>query len=280
MWETTQKLEALLRKPRSNTKPGESSATASPVDQKRDSELEKLPAEIRRQILSTSDLHGLRALVHASPIFHYQYLLDRKFLLAASIDVTLGTGSIDAHAVQELEVIDNGSNTADHVTRVLETWRINVRQRRSWRLNLADAFTEDEAVLMASYHLRTVVPVAQQFASAASDGRAAHMINLKDHELSSTEWQRFFRATYRFQLLCRVACSNSSGDASVNAVFLIDSLEAWEAEELCSFCEYAEGVYDKIFDRISVDVHPENPRFDNQTRPPTPDGAFEFHNSC
>lgn len=171
MRKATQKLKVLLCKPGRNTKQGESPGTTSSVDQKCDSELEKLLAEIRRQIISNSDLYGLRALIHASPIFHQQYLLDRKFLLAASIDVTLGNGSIDAHAVQKLE-IGNGSNTADHVTMVLETWRINVRQRLSWLLKLADAFTADEAISMASFNFRTVVPVAKPFASVAADGRA------------------------------------------------------------------------------------------------------------
>lgn len=33
------------------------------------------------------------------------------------------------------------------------------------------------------------------------------------------------------------------------------------------------------FDNITAEVHPDNPRFDDQDRLPTPIGAFEFHNS-
>jgi hypothetical protein len=45
--------------------------------------LEKLPAELRGQILSyLVDLNDLRAVSHASPVLHQQYRLDRRRLLA------------------------------------------------------------------------------------------------------------------------------------------------------------------------------------------------------
>lgn len=291
----TRKLKALLREPgpaakatlagpdfsNDYAKPGESPGTTpeSPgVDQECDSGLESLPAEIRRQILAGADLHCLNALIRASPIFYRQYPLDRKFLLTASLDVTLGIVAIDAHAVQRLE--HGGSNTAHHVTQVLGNWRINLRHRSSWCLKPADAFTEDEVTSMVSFYLRTIGPMTRHFVCWASDGPAKQIINRKTHALSTTEWQRFIRAVYRFQLLCYVTSVPSSSIATDNAKSLIYNLEPWEAEELYSFYQFSEGVYDKIFDRISGDVHPENPRFDDQSRPPTPDGAFEFDNSC
>lgn len=42
--------------------------------------LENLPAEIRRYLLLTLEYEALKALVHASPVYHQQYLLDRKHL--------------------------------------------------------------------------------------------------------------------------------------------------------------------------------------------------------
>ena len=45
------------------------------------SPIEGLPSELRRQILCHLDYEGLRALVHASPIFHAQYLLNHRKLL-------------------------------------------------------------------------------------------------------------------------------------------------------------------------------------------------------
>lgn len=262
----------------SNAKPGQALPTTSVVEQTCDSKLENLPSEIRRQILAASDLHCLRALIRASPVFHQQYLLDRKFLLAASIDVTLGSGGIDAYAVQKLD--NDGSNSADRVTRILENWQMNIRQRPFWRLQLAGTFTDDEVSSMASFYFRIIVPMAKYFASWASEQFATQIPEFKEHDLGKIEWQRFCRAIYRFQMLCHVACPHSSRAASDNATYLIHTLEPWEAEELYSFYQFAEGIYDKIFDRISGDLHPENPRFSDQDRPLTPDGAFEFDNSC
>ncbi|KAJ4386827.1 hypothetical protein N0V93_009725 [Gnomoniopsis smithogilvyi] len=292
----TQKLKALLREPvpaakatlaepdfsNNYAKPGESespgtTAESPGVDQECDARLESLPAEIRGQILADADLQVLHALIRASPVFYRQYLLDRKFFLTASLDVTLGIVAIDAHAVQRLE--HGGSNTAHHVTKVLENWRMNLRHRSSWCLKPADALTEDEVTSMISFYLRTISPMARHLVCWASDGPAKQIINLKTHPLSTTELQRFIRAVYRFQLLCYVTSVLSSNIATDNAKSLIYNLEPWEAEELYSFYQSSEGVYDKIFDRISGDVHPENPRFDDQSRPPTPDGAFEFDNS-
>lgn len=61
--------------------------------------LEEVPAELRRYILSMLDLEGLSALVHASRMIHKQYLLDRKYLLCSSIEVTLGSATVDACVV-------------------------------------------------------------------------------------------------------------------------------------------------------------------------------------
>lgn len=39
---------------------------------------------------------------------------------------------------------------------------------------------------------------------------------------------------------------------------------------------FAKGQFNQIFNDIHWDVHQENPRFEGQDRPPTPDGAFDF----
>lgn len=47
----------------------------------RDSPLEQLPLEPRREILGILEFEELRALVMASPIFHEKYTLDRASIL-------------------------------------------------------------------------------------------------------------------------------------------------------------------------------------------------------
>jgi hypothetical protein len=61
--------------------------------------LESLPPEIRLQLLSILELEELRALVHASPVFHQQYLLDRRSLLCKSLETTLRSVTVDASSV-------------------------------------------------------------------------------------------------------------------------------------------------------------------------------------
>lgn len=257
---------------------GEAMETRLAVHQDHGSRLESMPVEIRRQILSVSDLSCLKALIHASPVLHRQYLLDRKSLLAGGIESTLGSVSIDAYAIQKS--VHEASDSVSHFTGLLETWRTNIKQRSSQYLKLAGDATEDEITSLVSIYFRKIVPVTKLFAEQALDELANQTMTRKDPELSMIEWQRCVSATYRFQLLCRVAGPPTSEVASDNARFLFQSLEPWEVEELYAFYQFAEGVYDKIFDRIRVDLHPENPRFADQDRPPTPDGAFELDNSC
>lgn len=53
--------------------------------------LETLPAEIRIQILLLLNVEGLKSLVQPSPVYHNQYLLDRKRLLLNCLATTLGS---------------------------------------------------------------------------------------------------------------------------------------------------------------------------------------------
>ena len=63
--------------------------------------LEKLPPEIRCHILYILGITEIRALVHASPVFHQQYVLDRRSLLSKSLKTTLGDVAVDACAVYQ-----------------------------------------------------------------------------------------------------------------------------------------------------------------------------------
>lgn len=99
---------------------------------------------------------------------------------------------------------------------------------------------------------------------------------------SNIEWQRCLRATYRFQLLCCVAKPELGLGREIPtsyAIRIFYTPEHWESEELVCFYQFASGVYENIFDAIAVEVHPDNPRFDDQDRPPTPEGAFELNSS-
>jgi hypothetical protein len=64
--------------------------------------LENLPPEVRRHILYASGFEEIRVLIHASPVFHQQYLLDRRSLLLKLLQTTLGNIIVDAYAVFQL----------------------------------------------------------------------------------------------------------------------------------------------------------------------------------
>lgn len=251
-----------------------------------DDGLEGLPPEIRRNLLSFLDLASLKALVRASPAFHEQYLLDRRFLLRSSLEVTLGSVILDANAVESSS--DRASNRPDYLTGLLGTWRGQLEQRPS--RPLSSAITEDEAIRVVAFYFRTIAPMATRFTRRALDelGRQANEPEGRSRkpqpESSSTEWQRCLRAAYRFQLLCQVGDPAMPAavreDAIRNAIFVLFTPEPWEAEELISFFQFAQVAYEKVFDDIESEVHPDNPRFDDQGRPPTPEGAFDFRNPC
>jgi hypothetical protein len=103
--------------------------------------------------------------------------------------------------------------------------------------------------------------------------------------LSMTEETRIVRALYRFQLSCLLFGNASRADLwtrhwgpkeSIRIPNLFESIEPWEIEEIGCVYEFARDKFLQVFRDIQQDVHPDNPRFDDQRRPPTPDGAFEL----
>ncbi|KAF4468590.1 hypothetical protein FALBO_4510 [Fusarium albosuccineum] len=231
--------------------------------------LEDLPAEVRRHLLSVLDLPQLKALVRASPTFHQQYVFDRKYLLCRSLENTLGSVMFDAYACQLSQSSDWKQFQQDYTEKNC--------------LPPSDQITQETAAKIAVFHTNYVTPIVRYF----SDKSLNHLLSLtKDLEgdkleaaLSTSEAMRFTRAVYRFEILCQVAGPHSETDMflrteAAEQFFLI--FEPWEVEELLSFYQFVEPIYDDIFKQVRDDFHPDNPRFDDQPRPPTPEGAFDF----
>jgi len=88
--------------------------------------LEKLPSEVRRAFLSKLELKELSALVHASPVFHQQYLLDRRFLLCTCLETSLHSSSIaiDVCAAYRTGLTDfSDTRTNDKVIHYLQSYQ-------------------------------------------------------------------------------------------------------------------------------------------------------------
>ncbi|KAK5164813.1 uncharacterized protein LTR77_009477 [Saxophila tyrrhenica] len=222
--------------------------------------LETLPAELRRCLLSNLHLAQLSALVHASPVYHQQYLVDRKYLLSRSIEQTLGSVAADALFVHELE-------TKPKVERVdaelLKRYSENASRRR---LPYGNDHSQAENVDIAAFHLRYVEPLATHYAHSLLENLAGEANSDKGkHVPTASEMVRLTRAMYRFQLLCQLAgpagrtYPNDPREDSYTA--LINLMEPWEVEELLSFYQFARGSYEKILNDVRWDFHEDNPRF-------------------
>jgi len=246
--------------------------------------LDSLPSEVRRYLLSTLDISQLKALVSASAVFHQQYIFDRKYLLCRCLERTMGRVTVDAYAVH-LSAAQRGDTKQD-VTEFLKSYAENTSRRR---LLLADKLAEEEAVSMTGFHFRYIKTLTGHYArwmlanldeaKEAENGPRSHQQGVA---LTSTETMRVTRAIYRFQLLCHLAGPDdrslwlSRDHLNETMQAFLDTLEPWEVEELFSFYQFAHDVYDVIIKDVGWDLHPDNPKFNDQGRPPTPDGAFDL----
>jgi hypothetical protein len=233
--------------------------------------LQSLPPEVRRHLLSLLDLSRLKALVHASPIFHQQYLYDRSYLLSSSLEHTLRGAAVDAFAVTILS--KSSSSTVDTLMSLKELYP-GIPQ-------LVGKLTEIEAVNMAMFYW-SAKSISDYFGRWALVDLVRLTGGHHDTGFSNMENLRLMRATYRFQIVCQLVdpVDRSRRTAAKEEAVLpfLSLLEPWEIEEMFSFYQFAQSIYSKVFDDIRLDVHPENPRFDDQGRPPTPEGAFEMEN--
>ncbi|KAI1808827.1 hypothetical protein F4811DRAFT_2441 [Daldinia bambusicola] len=244
------------------------------------SSLELLPPEIRRHILSFLDIRSLDSLIHSSPVFHEQYLENRRYLLCSSLETTLGAVALDAWATFQ-SGSPGFSYTRENVQCLLESFRVNGQP-------LHERIKEHEAIEMATFYLSIISPLIHHYTKWILDNFATEIENIpKNITLSPVEETRVLRSFYRFQLGCNLFGSSDESPCTKQGLYLrpIDILrlffcqfEPWEVEEILCINTFARDKYDKIFREIHWDVNENNPKFDGQ-RPPTPEGAFDFDNS-
>lgn len=251
--------------------------------------LEGLPAEVRRHLLSLLQLQELAALVRASPVFHEQYALDRRYLLTWSLDASLGPLTAEAHAVSRSCHLGFAEHLSKPDTGLFFQQYLDNRFNPSH--SLIDAGLSDEEVVQAASFYNIAHKVMSDYAKWAltnlgrqtGDGVTAGALTL-----SLTEKYRLMRSVYRFQLFCNVfglgphramrPIEERLYGIDIHRHFIV-LFEPWEVEEIVCIYFYVKEKYDEIFTKIERDVHADNPRFDNQRRPPTPDGAFDLDTS-
>lgn len=245
--------------------------TASPT-------LENLPAEIRRHLLLALEYEALKALVHASPVYHQQYLLDRKHLLCACLETTLGSSTIhDACAVYQsrLDGIDPRVDI-ELIRQFLGTYQ---EKRSSASSHYPSLFLRrlslDQVISMVGFYASIIKPLARHYAGQMLENLAKHTMTPPSHEpLSKTEETRIVRGLYRFQLYCCVfgvgnipdhRCLSHPWIGHGDVIFeIFMTYEPWEAEEFLCIPDFSRRKFNKVFDDMFEDLndHPGHSRFE------------------
>ncbi|KAK3946251.1 hypothetical protein QBC46DRAFT_369299 [Diplogelasinospora grovesii] len=234
------------------------------------SPLEDLPAEIRLQILSVLGLEELRTLVRASPVFHQQYLANRRYILRKYLETTL---IVDAHTVYRSSLAEfQNKRTLEEVTRFLDAYH-DRRSSLIQRPTLVTAkLTEDEAIDMVVFYSSIIKPFARRYASnmIAELARAAEWTGERRRSQwapsesqderfsppSRREETRILRALYRFQLCCNLFGlpplhakypHTESQEESFNlSRHFLRWYEPWEREEIACIYAFSERKYETI----------------------------------
>jgi hypothetical protein len=225
--------------------------------------LDLLPAELRSHILHCLDLDTLSDLVHASPIYHAQYREGRGSILLDSVERT----APDAFVIR-LARIQRSDFTQD-VAGFLQTFSGAIARKELTHQGQAD---KDVAVDMAHFYFNVVKPLGDNFASLALEKLAQETAlpevpTKQSLTLTRSERARITRAMYRFELFCEVVQSDgySGYEKRDNDTYaFLNTMEPWEVEELLSFYESTQLIYFKLADRVTWDLHPDNPRSDDQ----------------
>ena len=236
---------------------------------------ENFPAEIRRYLLSMLEYEGLKALVHASPVYHQQYLLDRQRLLCECLASILGGDTTDAYAVYRSGLVEfSTSRTEEEIAQFLEAYQ--GRRSTSSRRSFLKTLTLDETISMVTFHCTIIKPLIQHYTCWALENLAKETEEVQyNRSLSRTEETRLTRALYRFQLYCNLFGVSKYWfgrqqmfgfeDVDILRIF-IGNYEPWEVEEIACIYTFAKKMFNEVFDDIRWS--------------PTLKGTFDFDGPC
>ena len=210
------------------------------------------------------ELEDLNSLVHASPVFHQQYLLDRGSLLCKCFDTTLRSATIDAYGVYEFGLTKfSDTRSRAKVNQFLQLYQD--RRSSTRRSVLTKRLTEDETVGIVVFLSSVIKPLVRHYTGWALSNLANETKGSQcDELLSMTEEMRLIRAFYRFQLCCNLFGRDShqlpwlpdmdfKPDDILRIFFCI--FEPWEVEEIACIYTFAKEKYDQILNDIRWDVH-------------------------
>ncbi|KAG8166732.1 hypothetical protein KVR01_002421 [Diaporthe batatas] len=242
--------------------------------------LEGLPADLRTAVLLIMpDLATLSRLVHASPVFHAQYLLHRKSILFQALlketteDVFVDVyAAFSSHPSRIGPPTEPNTNVTDFLSSYL-AWRLSCITPRQ----IFEKCSFEEIRSMASFHQSTVSPLATQFVCWAlanyRSGPAPRIaqpqpLGGEEEALTRTEKTRVMRACYRFETLCHLFCDShyeKFGRVDINELIFCNlGLEPWEAEEVCTIYAFVKAKYEEVVQDVEWDLNEHDPKFDDQ----------------
>ncbi|KAJ5950323.1 uncharacterized protein N7479_008736 [Penicillium vulpinum] len=230
-----------------------------------DAPLESLPPEIRRHLLSMMELDALKSLVHASPVFHQQYLLDRKWVLCRSLAATLRSNSL----IYEVRAVYESGLKTFWDTRTKPTVKQFVKAYRQGRssshnspfseaVTLSKELTLEEVLYLAKFHFLIIQPLMQKYINCTSTFLTVGLhvpYDQKKGGLREIEEMRLLRAFYRFQICCNLFghgyngrnFRGAPGFAAMEVSALLESLfEPWEIEGIVCIYEFVIGSYERV----------------------------------
>jgi hypothetical protein len=226
--------------------------------------LEDLPSELRRHLLLMLDLEELKNLVAASPVFHQQYLLDRRFILLNYLDMSLRSVAIDAVGAYRSGTSRFANRrTTKSVSQFLLCYKDQHDKASSYCIT-KDVLTVDEAVEMVRFHARVVVPVMELFVDKSFENfpnttEQKEKNTVQQKALSATEKVRILRALYRHQMACSLFAPGRGKKLKFPAIKILEQFlslyEPWEVEEMGCIYTFARDYYgiDCGFESVLID---------------------------
>ncbi len=232
------------------------------------SALENLPAELRDLILrSAPDIPTLRALVHASPVMHAQYVSNRDNILRACVGHELDAIYIHAYACGKSRAINPAQVRNDEaMTDFRDAYRAWLAPGWDPRA-VIDELEPTDMQWLVTFHLSVARPLTRMYgkwalenlARGVDDQTEQHQGQRQDTTLSRSEEIRIMRAVYQCQTFQHLFGRNGAGcyrfyhHHEVNSLFLAN-FDPWEAEAIGCVDRFLRERYKLVIEQVRHDL--------------------------
>jgi hypothetical protein len=248
--------------------------------------IENFPSEIRILLLSVMDLEALRCIVRASSVYHQQYLLYREHLLRRCLEITLGSLSLGAFAVQKSSSKTfSETRTIDKVALLLDSHKAS----STHYLIPREESSLDDLIKMANFHRLVIRPLVQHYTDWALRNivEDAEVLQIEydlskiEEPSSKAEELRVMRSLYRFELFCSLfGLGPHKLDLELDSLdicmLVAASFEPWELKEISCIHTFTMSQYRNIFDSIIGGTHPQR-YSDRKSSYNQPNGSMVNH---